>query len=60
MKRIGRYKFDDGEYSLMAPFTQIMFIPNQNGYFLNGDEQDAYRSTVVTWFENYINNDRIL
>lgn len=51
-----RYKFDDGEYSLMAPFTQIMFIPNQNGYFLNGDEQDAYRSTVVTWFENYINN----
>jgi len=51
-----RYKFDDGEYSLMAPFTQVMFIPNQNGYFLNGDEQDAYRSTVVTWFENYINN----
>ena len=51
-----RYKFDDGEYSLMAPFTQIMFIPNQNGYFLNGNEQDAYRSTVVTWFENYINN----
>ena len=51
-----RYKFDDGEYSLMAPFTQVMFIPNQNGYFLNGDETDAYRSTVVTWFENYINN----
>jgi hypothetical protein len=51
-----RYKFDDGEYSLMAPFTQIMFIPNQAGFFLNGDENEAYRSTVVSWMENYINN----
>lgn len=51
-----RYKFDDGEYSLMAPFTQVLFIPSQNGYFLNGDEDAAYRSTVVSWMENYINN----
>jgi hypothetical protein len=51
-----RYKFDDGEYSLMAPFTQILFIPNQNGYFLNGDENSAYRSTVISWMENYVNN----
>ena len=51
-----RYKFDDGEYSLMAPFTQIMFIPNQNGYFLNGDEDAAYRSTIVSWMENFTNN----
>jgi len=51
-----RYKFDDGEYSLMAPFTQVLFIPNQNGYFLSGDEDAAYRSTVVSWMENYINN----
>jgi len=51
-----RYKFDDGEYSLMAPFTQIMFIPNQNGYFLSGDEDAAYRSTIVSWMENFINN----
>lgn len=51
-----RYRFDDGEYSLMAPFTQILFIPNQNGYFLNGDENSAYRSTIVSWMENYINN----
>lgn len=51
-----RYRFDDGEYSLMAPFTQILFIPNQNGYFLNGDEDAAYRSTVVSWMENFINN----
>jgi uncharacterized protein YccT (UPF0319 family) len=51
-----RFRYDDGEYSLMAPFTQILFIPNQNGYFLNGDEDSAYRSTVVSWMENYINN----
>ena len=51
-----RFKFDDGEYSLMAPFTQILFVPNQNGYFLNGDEDAAYRSTIVSWMENYINN----
>ena len=51
-----RYKYEDGEYSLMAPFTQIMYIPNQNGYFLSGDENSAYRSTVVSWMENYTNN----
>ena len=28
-----RFRFDDGEYSLMAPFTQIAFIPKQDGYF---------------------------
>ena len=28
-----RFQFDDGEYSLMAPFTQIAFIPKQKGYF---------------------------
>jgi len=32
-----RYKFDDGEYSLMAPFTQAAFVPKQDGYFLNTD-----------------------
>lgn len=51
-----RYKYEDGEYSLMAPFTQILYIPNQNGYFLSGDEDSAYRSTVVSWMENYVNN----
>jgi len=28
-----RFKFDDGEYSLIAPFTQPVFIPKQGGYF---------------------------
>jgi hypothetical protein len=55
-----RYKFDDGEYSLMAPFTQIAYIPNQKGYFIDGDENEAYRSTVVKWVENNTNNIELL
>jgi uncharacterized protein (TIGR02145 family) len=55
-----RYKFDDGEYSLIAPFTQIAYIPNQKGYFIDGDENEAYRSTVVKWVENNINNIELL
>ena len=51
-----RFRFDDGEYSLMAPFTQIVFVPNQKGYFINGNETDAYTSTVLNWMENNINN----
>jgi hypothetical protein len=29
-----RFKFEDNEYSVFAPFTQIAFIPKQDGYFL--------------------------
>ena len=29
-----RFKFDDGEYSLISPFTQPAFIPKQNGYIV--------------------------
>ena len=32
-----RFEFDDGEYSLMAPFTQACFIPKQDGYFLGNN-----------------------
>jgi hypothetical protein len=55
-----RFKLDDGEYTLMAPFTQIAYIPNQKGYFIEGNENDAYQSTVLKWFENNINNIRLL
>ena len=57
-----RFKFEDNEYSLIAPFSQVMFIPKQYSQFGGGafsDEQDmdnAYKSTIVTWFENNINN----
>jgi len=50
-----RYKFDDGEYSPYAPFTQAAFIPEQDGYFLEGDEDDTFRSTVVNFMQNKIN-----
>ena len=57
-----RFKFEDNEYSLMAPFSQVMFIPQQYGQFGGGafsDEEDmdnAYKSTILSWFENNINN----
>ncbi len=51
-----RFKFDDNEYSIMAPFTQIAYIPKQNGYFLSGDENAAYQSTVVSFMENLVQN----
>jgi hypothetical protein len=49
-----RYKFDDGEYSIIAPFTQVCFIPKQQGYFLNGNQEEAYRSTTVQFVENNV------
>ena len=51
-----RFRFEDNELSLMAPFTQPIFVPKQKGFFLNGDENAAYRSTIVQFMENSINN----
>jgi hypothetical protein len=51
-----RFKYDDNEYSLIAPFTQIAYIPLQKGYFINGNEVDAYRSTILKWMQNNVNN----
>ena len=57
-----RFKFDDNEYSLMAPFSQVMFIPKQYGEFGGNafsdkeDMDNAYTSTIVNWMENNINN----
>ncbi len=63
-----RYKFDDNEYSIFAPFTQIAYIPRQDGYFLYepnpdplqepiiDDETAAYRSTIVSFMYNKVNN----
>ena len=55
-----RFEFDDGEYSIMAPFTQIAYIPKQKGYFINGDEDSTYRSTVVEFMENGVQNIKLL
>jgi len=61
-----RFKFDDGEYSLMAPFTQIAFVPEQDGYFIGdnaednlplvGQESETYDSTVLKFMENKVND----
>jgi len=62
-----RFVFEDGEYSIIAPFTQIAYVPKQDGYFLykpplNGtaepekdDESAAYRSTIVSFMQNKVN-----
>jgi len=50
-----RFKFDDGEYSLIAPFTQIAFVPTQDGYFISPDEDVAYKSTDLRLMVNKVN-----
>ncbi len=34
-----RFKFIDGEYSLISPFTQSVFLPKQEGYFMSGERK---------------------
>ena len=51
-----RFKFNDGEYSIIAPFTQPAFVPKQDGYFLASDEDEAFRSSVVRFMQNKVNN----
>jgi hypothetical protein len=51
-----RFKFDDGEYSIFAPFTQPCFIPKQDGYFFDEDQQEAFESSIVSFMENKVNN----
>ena len=55
-----RFKFDDGEYSIMAPFTQIAYVPKQKGYFHEGDEEAAFKSTILDFMENEMNNMELL
>ena len=49
-----RFKYDDDEYSLMAPFSQAAFVPRQFGYFINGDETIAAEATDVKFMENRV------
>jgi len=63
-----RFKFDDGEYSIMAPFTQVAFIPKQKGYFLGAggtdplseDENSSFRSTILEFMENGVQDINLL
>ena len=65
-----RFQYDDGEYSLISPFTQEVFIPKQKGYFLKNigkqtstgndennfipQERLAGESTIVNHMENEV------
>ncbi len=49
-----RFKYDDNEYSLFAPFTQEVFVPKQYGYFLDRDESETGKSGIVSFMENLI------
>ena len=49
-----RFKYDDSEYSLTAPFTQHAFVPKQYGYFLEGDDEKTKASSIVEFMENQI------
>ena len=57
-----RFRYEDNEYSISAPFSQIAFIPKQQsniGYGRNGgnvDMTEIYANTVIDWFENSIDN----
>ena len=45
-----RFKFEDGSYSIMSPFTQECFIPSQDGYFMqkiNSDNTTSNSSTTA-------------
>jgi hypothetical protein len=59
--RLGyRFKFDDSEYSITSPFTQIAYIPEQKGFFVAGDEDAAYRSTILNFMQNNVQNIELL
>ena len=62
-----RFKFENNEYSLVAPFTQVCFIPKQDGYFLSkgtglsstefdNDQVQAVSSSIVSFMENKVNS----
>jgi hypothetical protein len=49
-----RFKFDDGEYSLIAPFTQPAFIPLNYGSIVDDNESQAALTSVLKSFENWV------
>ena len=58
-----RYKYEDGEYTTMAPFTQIVFKPLNEGQINNvitsdlqkTDIQDVYSKTIIDIMKNHYN-----
>ena len=48
-----RFKFEDNEYSLMAPFSKIMFIPKQYGQFNLGQIDTPIPGNNTYGINNY-------
>jgi len=49
-----RFKYEDDEYSLVAPFSQTAFIPKQFGYFVGNDDEKTKDSSIVEFMENQV------
>ena len=49
-----RFKYDDGEYSLTAPFSQHAFTPEQFGYFIGDDDKRTAESSIVDFMKNQV------
>tara|TARA_B100001093_G_scaffold495580_1_gene540220 strand:+ start:359 stop:3418 length:3060 start_codon:yes stop_codon:yes gene_type:complete len=53
-----RFKFEDGEYSLIAPFTSPAFVPKQNGHIVDinqlydGSTANTSQQNVERGYEN--------
>ena len=41
-----RFKFDDGEYSLISPFTQPVFVPKQRGFIQESVSEVALEKPI--------------
>ena len=53
-----RFKFDDNEYSLLAPFTAIAFVPERDGYVQGGNLEGQtimYENTINNLMQNKVN-----
>jgi hypothetical protein len=50
-----RFKYEDDEYSLMAPFSQSAFVPKQYGSFIYNQDEETKESGIVKFMENQIN-----
>jgi len=51
-----RFKYEDGQYSVISPFTQEVFIPKQKGYFLKEINRQKSTGTAIN---NYIPQENI-
>ncbi len=49
-----RFKYDENDYSLSAPFSQHAFVPKQYGYFVGIDSDKTRQSSIVDFMENQV------